>query len=230
MGKGKLAKFDDLSQMPHVFQNFSWSDPQLINYQKEAVNYNGRWATDFFQNGQPIILELACGYGEYTMAMAEHLPNHNIIGVDIKGNRIWTGARYIQEKQLTNAAFVRTTIDLIHHFFGAAEISEIWIPFPDPHNRHSKQNKRLTSPKFLELYRKILMPDGVIHLKTDSDLLYKYTLEVVEKEGCTIIENYRDLYNSPFANPLLSVSTRYERLNISGADTIKYVQFRLGQK
>ncbi len=227
MGKGKLEKFQDLGQMPHVFQNFKWLDPKLLNYKKEVVDYRGKWSKEVFKNDHPIILELACGYGEYTMAMAEELPNKNIIGIDLKGNRIWTGANYVQEKGLNNAVFLRSAIELLENFFGANEVSEIWIPFADPHVRDSKSKKRLTGPKFIQLYRYLAGKEGIIHLKTDSDLLYEFTLQVIETEGCTILENYPDLYNSTFNNELLRVKTRYEKLNISGSARVKYVKFRL---
>ncbi len=227
MAKGKLEKFDDLENMPHVFQNFKWLDPKLLNHKKEVVDYRAKWGSDVFKNNHPIILELACGYGEYTMAMAESLPDKNIIGIDIKGNRIWTGANFVQEKGLSNAIFIRSAIELLENFFGPSEVSEIWIPFADPHVRDSKSKKRLTGPKFIQLYRYLAGKEGIVHLKTDSDLLYDFTLQVIESEGCTILENYRDLYNSDFTNELLRVKTRYEKLNISKSDRVKYVKFRL---
>ena len=227
MAKGKLYKLDQIKSMPNVFQNFNWQYPQLINHRNEKVDFKGRWS-HVFQNNKPIILELACGYGEYTMTMAEKFPNFNFIGIDIKGNRIYTGAKYVLDKQLDNAIFVRINIELLDKIFSQNEIAEIWLPFPDPHNRKVRANRRLTAPRFLEIYHKILQPDGCIHLKTDSDLLYHYTLDVISECGHTLLVNYPDIYANNLApDDLLKVKTRYEKLNLSGADAIKYLQFKL---
>ncbi|HRI28313.1 MAG TPA: tRNA (guanosine(46)-N7)-methyltransferase TrmB [Chitinophagales bacterium] len=224
MAKGKLAKFAEIKTMPHVFENRDWHHPDLYNHKNETINYAGKWATLHFGNQHPILLELACGYGEYTTAIARLYPDKNVIGIDLKGNRIWTGAKFAQMQLLTNAAFIRSQVELIEHYFGKGEIAEIWLPFPDPQKERPK--KRLTSTRYIELYRNILQPEGIIHLKTDSDVLYESTLEVIIETGCKIVANYPDLYHSPLAtNPLLSVTTRYERLNLSGATTIKYLSF-----
>jgi len=226
MGKGKLAKFSKLAIMPNVFQNFSWDNPQLFNGKGMPVAMKGQWHKHF-NNQHPIVLELACGYGEYTMAIAQQHPELNIIGVDMKGNRLYTGARYTLDKQLHNAAFVRTHINLLPHFFAPNEISEIWITFADPHLKKSKHKKRLTSLYYLGIYQQLMPNGGIVHLKTDSDILYHYTLETITTLGCTIHTNYYDLYGNDFDNPLLGVKTRYERLNLSGAETIKYLKFSL---
>lgn len=226
MGKGKLAKFAELRQMPHVFQNFKWQTVALEN-QGTVVDYKGKWASNYFGNNHPIILELACGYGEYTMAIAEQCPNKNVIGIDMKGNRIWTGATYTLQNSLTNAAFIRTDITLLQHIFAPNEVSEIWLTFPDPQRQKGKARKRLTATRFLDIYRQILQPQALIHLKTDSDLLYEYTLEVLESVPHVIHANFKDVYAQPLNNPLLNVKTRYEKLNLSGADSIKYLRFSL---
>lgn len=212
--------------MPHVFENRIWKEPVLYNHEGRVIDYKGQWQSSYFKNNNPIILELACGYGEYTMAMASLYPDVNVIGIDIKGNRIWTGATFVQNHQLQNAAFVRAPIELIGHFFGKSEISEIWLTFPDP--QIGKPRKRLTALSYLQLYQKILHPAGIVHLKTDSDLLYEFTLETLSENNFPILVNYPDLYRSNHqSNPLLSVSTRYEKLNLSGASTIKYLKFGL---
>lgn len=229
MAKGKMAKFAEIKKMPHVFENRIWTDPVLYNHEGWVIDLQGRWQSHYFGNQNPIILELACGYGEYTVAIAQMYPEKNAIGVDIKGNRVWTGATYVQHQQLKNAAFVRAPIELLGHFFGASEISEIWLTFPDP--QAGKPRKRLTALSFLQLYQKILHPNGIVHLKTDSDLLYEFTLETLAENNFPILVNYPDLYrNLPADNPLLSVSTRYEKLNLSGANTIKYLQFGLNEQ
>ncbi len=228
MGKGKIEKFAKLEKMPNVFHSKGWDSPLLGNVDNEAKSYKGIWHSEVFKNDNPIVLELACGYGEYTMNLAERFPDHNIIGIDLKGNRIFTGAKFTLEKGLNNAAFIRARINLIHHYFAPNEISEIWIPFADPHVRKAKHRKRLTSLRYLKIYQQILMPNGYIHLKTDSDTLYQYTLETIAESQSEIITNYPDLYNSNFDNELLAVKTRYEKLNPSGSHTIKYVKFKLG--
>lgn len=227
MSKGKLAKFAELKEMPNVFQNFNWQQPQLINHLGNEVNYKNQWHEQVFGNNNPIVLELGCGYGEYTVAMAQQMPNHNIIGIDIKGNRIHMGAQWLLDNRVNNAIFVRTSIELLTHYFGEQEISEIWLPFPDPFRRDSKSNRRLTSGYFINIYRQIMEPDGVVHLKTDSTLLYEYTLESIAENGCTLLEEHYNLYGSNPTNALLHVKTRYEKLNLSKAETIKYIKFRL---
>lgn len=229
MSKNKLQKFAEIAQMPNVFQNFGWENAQLINYQGIAIDYRGQWANSVFQNQHPICLELACGYGEYTTALAAQDPNRNFIGIDIKGNRIWRGACQLLEQNLHNGAFIRTAINLLPHFFGNNEIDEMWITFPDPHIQAGKHKKRLTSAYFLNLYRQFMPPNGIIHLKTDSTLLYEYTLETIAAENCTILANVFDIANTNYDEPRLKIKTRYEGLNLSGADTIKYVKFALNK-
>lgn len=230
MAKRKLEKFEQIGQMPNVFQNFHWRDAQLINYQQQKINLKGNWNKDFFQNNNPIVLELACGYGEYTVAIAKSQAQTNVIGIDIKGNRLWKGAKELLEQQFNNAAFVRTTINLLPHFFAPNEVQQIWLTFPDPQNQSGSQNKRLTSSMFIDIYRQIMPKNGIIHLKTDSTLLYDFTLSIIEQKKCKIINQIFDLYQSELYkdNDLLQTTTRYEKLNLSKADTIKYLSFEIG--
>ena len=162
MGKNKLKKFADMDRLPHVFQ---LSYNEIMNGEKFAMK--GRWHSDFFKNNNPIVLELGCGKGEYAVGLAEQFPDKNFIGIDIKGARMWSGATESLEKGLNNVAFVRTGINAIEHFFAENEVSEIWITFADPQMK--KQNKRLTSTYFMSLYRKVLIPNGLVHLKSDSN-------------------------------------------------------------
>ncbi len=231
MSKRKQKKLADLQQMPNVFQNFNWEAAELQNYKGEKVHFQGNWSEKVFKNNAPIVLELGCGYGEYTMAMAQQFPEVNFIGIDIKGPRLWTGAKYLLDNQLDNAVFIRSNVELVPQIFAPNEISEIWIPFPDPYSRKSKSQKRLTSERFLKYYEQILIPDGLLHLKTDSDLLYEFTLKTIDALNCRLLINYKDVYKEhPNKNDVLNVKTRYEQLNLSGADSIKYVRFQLWGK
>lgn len=230
MARNKLEKFAAINKMPHVFQNISWHKPALRNCEGKVVDYRNKWKTSVFNNNNPLILELACGYGEYTTFIAQQQPNVNIIGIDIKGDRIYRGAKYVQDQELPNAAFIRTGIELIDRFFGPKEVNEIWITFPDPHKRRKKHKKRLTSLPFLRLYQHILAPNGLIHLKTDSDILFNYTCAVVQLAQCPVNAKYQNVYehlHEASHTNCLRIKTRYERLNLSNADTIKYIQFAL---
>lgn len=226
--RNKLQKFAELLGYPNVYENFEAKNPQLTGFNAEPVDRRGKWAKDHFGNHNPIVLELACGRGEYTLGMARMMPDKNFIGVDVKGARIWKGAGIALEENLNNAAFLRTRIEQIAHFFGPEEVEEIWITFPDPFLRNSKSNRRLTSPVFLEQYKKILKKDGVIHLKTDSPQLYEFTLEVLESyEGAVLLIQDADIYSKPLPIPELGLKTYYEGLHISGDDTIKYIRFKV---
>jgi tRNA (guanine-N7-)-methyltransferase len=175
-----------------------------------------------------LVLELACGKGDYTIALAREHPEQNFIGVDIKGARMWLGAKTALENSIPNAAFLRTRIEFIERFFGPQEVSEIWITFPDPFE--GKATRRLTSPPFLDRYRKILSPGGIIHLKTDSDLLYEYTLEVIaEDPRCTLIYSNDDIYHGPLPFPELDHKTYYEKKHLRDGRRIKYVKFGVGE-
>lgn len=232
MSKNKLQKFADLETFPNVFQNFevnsdNWQKAKLF-CQKEEVQLKGKWNEIHFKNEHPIVLELACGRGDYSIAMAQRFPNKNFIGVDIKGNRIWSGAtRGLANKQ-HNVAFLRTRIELINCFFSTGEISEIWITFPDPFLSERRRRKRLTYTRFLNLYKTILVEDGPIHLKTDSTPLYEFTMEMIEENRCKTLQNIPNVYKSTEADALLTeIQTTYEKMHLEDKRIIKYLRFSL---
>ena len=219
MGKNKLKKFADMETIDFVFQY------PFARLQSEGFPLKGRWHKDFFGNDNPIVLELGCGKGEYTVGLARRFPDKNFIGIDIKGARMWTGASEARAEGLANVAFVRTSIELIESFFAPDEVAEIWITFPDPQMK--KVRKRLTSTRFMELYRRILADNGTVHLKTDSPFLYRYTDLMTKLNGLEIITNTDDLYADGAAGDILDIKTHYERQWLSRGLTIKYISFRL---
>ncbi|WP_385891965.1 tRNA (guanosine(46)-N7)-methyltransferase TrmB [Terrimonas alba] len=186
----------------------------------------GNWSS-FWKNDHPITLELACGKGEYAVGLARLYPDRNFIGVDLKGNRIWVGAKKALLEKLNNVAFLRTQIDQIDSYFSNNEVEAIWITFPDPQLRKSKAKKRLTHPKFLRLYQKFLVPGGLIHLKTDSPELYQFTKLVIDLYNCPIHANYDNVYSQPAITDELRIKTHYESLDIAGSNRIHYVCFSL---
>ncbi|MBM3431601.1 MAG: tRNA (guanosine(46)-N7)-methyltransferase TrmB [Bacteroidetes bacterium] len=212
MGQKKLIRFAELETFPHVLQF------------PEAMA--GKW-NEHFQNNLPITLELACGKGEYAIGLARLYPKRNFIGVDIKGNRLWVGAKIAQQNNLHNVAFLRTQIDRIGEYFSPGEVEEIWITFPDPQLRWSKLKKRLTHPKFLRLYQNFLVPGGKIHLKTDSPDLYGFTKLVIELYQLALVQDIPDLKNIEEKNPEWGIQTHYESLDIAGSNRIHYLCFQL---
>jgi tRNA (guanine-N7-)-methyltransferase len=186
----------------------------------------GQW-NGFFKNINPIVLELACGRGEYTVGMAQLFPQQNFIGIDIKGNRMYLGAKQCLTEGISNAAFLRTQIEKLPAYFAPAEVDEIWITFPDPQLRVSKAKKRLTHPRFLRLYQQVLKPAGVIHLKTDSPDLYHFTKQVIELYGLTIVEDCSDVHNQLEIKEELKIKTHYESLDIAQSNKIHYLKFIL---
>ena len=221
MSKNKLAKFAENETFPNFFQ------PSYNDIKENGFPLKGKWATDFFKNDNPIILELGCGRGEYTIGLAELFPDKNFIGIDRKGARIWKGCKTSIENNIENVAFLRMQINHIINYFEKNEISEIWITFPDPQPKRSKVNKRLTSPLFLDFYRQILKTNGIIHLKTDDDSLYTYTLEVIEDLGEELIEKQNDIYVSQNPDKTLKIETYYERMWREEGKSIKYIKFKL---
>jgi tRNA (guanine-N7-)-methyltransferase len=221
-GKNKIGKFRENETFSCLIQ------PSTDDILKNDHPLKGKWH-EFFHNDHPIVLELGCGKGEYTIALSEKFPDKNYIGVDIKGARLWKGAKYATEHKLENVAFLRTRIEFINSMFGSDEISEIWITFADPQPK--KPKKRLTSEIFLEKYRKFLKNGGIIHLKTDSILLHESTLEVISENGHTLIEADNDIYNSGRADndAIISVKTFYESQFLSKGMPITYLKFVLKQ-
>lgn len=213
MGKDKLRKFAEVETFKNVVQ---------LDAGKE---YKGQWATKFFGNDKPVILELACGKGEYTVNLAKMFPEKNFIGIDYKGNRIWRGAKTALEDGTSNVGFLRIQIETILEHFEAQEIAEIWITFPDPQPQDSREKKRLTNPKFLERYKYILKDDGLMHLKTDSDFFFNYTVEQIDLLGLTKFKQTADLYQSDLVDDVLSIKTYYERKYLAIDKSINYVQW-----
>jgi tRNA (guanine-N7-)-methyltransferase len=202
--------------------------PNVFQYTFETLKaagfpLKGKWGADYFKNDNPIVLELGCGKGEYTVGLARLFPDKNFIGIDIKGARMWTGATEALSENLENVAFLRTHIELIHHFFAENEVSEIWITFPDPQMR--KTNKRLTSTRFMKEYSRILKPDNIVHLKTDSNFLYTYTDAMTKENELDILFNTNDLYNSGLQDDILQIQTYYEQQWRARGLSIKYIKF-----
>lgn len=214
MGQKKLVRFAELETFSHVLQY--------------PVSMPGTW-NEFFGNTHPIVLELACGKGEYALGLAALYPNKNFIGVDVKGNRLWVGAKKSIQQNLKNVAFLRIQIDRITEYFGTEEVEEIWITFPDPQLRISKSKKRLTHPKFLRLYYEVLKPFGKIHLKTDSPDLYQFTKKVIGMYGCTLHQDFDDVYAEPGIPAELQIKTHYEHLDIASSKRVHYLCFSLPQ-
>jgi tRNA (guanine-N7-)-methyltransferase len=211
MGQKKLIRFAAIKTFPNVLEY--------------PENMHGKWAAHF-KNDSPVILELACGRGEYTVGLAKMYVNKNFIGVDIKGNRIYAGAKKCLEETISNAAFLRTQIGMLPNYFAKDEVSEIWITFPDPQLRTSKAKKRLTHPIFLRLYQKILKPGGFIHLKTDSPALYGFTKKVIDLYHLNCVEDHDNVY-AHTDNEVLKIKTHYEALDIAGSNRIFYLKFTL---
>lgn len=222
MGKGKLAKFADMERYENVFQ-YPFSVVDDVPFEMK-----GHWREQYFHNDHPIVLELGCGKGEYTVGLAKLFPDINFIGVDIKGARMWTGATQALNEGLKNVAFLRTNIEIIDRFFAMDEVQEIWLTFSDPQMKNPR--KRLTSTYFLERYRRFLVNGGIIHLKTDSNFLFTYTSFVVEKNSLPIMAHTNDLYGGAEEEVFLlprSIQTYYESMWIDRGLNIKYMKFQL---
>lgn len=223
----KLAKFADFHSFPncftYVFENLS-----------EDFKLKGQWHKEYFKNENPIVLEIGCGYGEYTMGLGQKYPEKNFVGIDIKSNRMWTGARQALQLRCSNIAFLRTRVDFLDRCFSENEVSEIWITFPDPQPQKPREKKRLTSPRFLELYKKVLRTEGLVHLKTDSTLLFDYTANLLQSSGINVLVQTSDLYNFQSQDLFLmklihearSIQTRYEKMFSEKGEKIKYLAFK----
>jgi len=213
MGKDKLRKFAEIETFANVYELDA------------GKSFKGKWSKMHFKNDAPLVLELACGKGEYTVNLAQLFPEKNFIGIDYKGNRIWRGAKTAIEEGINNVAFLRIQIEQILDYFDADEVSEIWITFPDPQPQISREKKRLTAPRFLEKYKVILQESAPINLKTDNDDFYAFTLETIEQLGLKLHVRTEDLYRSDLVNEVLSIKTYYEKKYLAHDKNINYVRF-----
>lgn len=223
MGKDKLKRFAENKTLPTLFE------PEIEEVQDKYILKN-KWAGEYFKNTNPITLELGCGRGEYTIGLAEKYPNKNFIGIDRKGARIWRGAKTAHEDNLRNAAFLRTRLEFLNNCFGKNEINEIWITFPDPHLKLKKENRRLTSPYYLDMYQDILSSESIIHLKTDNQYFYNYTLRIIQEGGHHLIFDTADLYADSCEEEAKDFQTFYEHIFLKENTRIKYIKFRLMPK
>ena len=221
MGKNKLARWAEMKSFNNVIE------PPADEVLSRDHPVKGKWQKSIFKNTNPVILELGCGKGEYTVGLAIRFPQNNFIGIDIKGARMWRGSKTAHENKIQNAAFLRTRIEFINSIFATEEIEEIWITFPDPHPKRRNAGKRLTSPFFLNSYRQFLKDNGIIHLKTDNKELYNYTEEVVKHNDLEIVESTNDLYSGLLNNDILSIRTHYEQLFLNRGIKICFLSFRL---
>ena len=231
MGKNKLKKFAEMETFHNVFQ----CGAREMVEDSPVVAMRGKWHEEYFHNDNPIVLELGCGRGEYTVGLAAHNPNKNYIGIDIKGARMWAGAKQAELAGMKNVAFLRTNIEMLTHFFAPNEVAEIWITFPDPQMK--KATKRLTSTYFMQRYRQLLQQDGLIHLKTDSPFLYTYTQAMVKENGYPLLVDTSDLYNTEQSSGVGSqesdieearaLQTHYEHQWLDRGLTIKYLCWEL---
>lgn len=220
MTRKKLKRFAENKTFPHFFER---SHKELL---EKTFEFKGKWSEKFFGNSNPIILEIGCGKGEYTIGLARQYPHKNFIGIDIKGARMWRGAKTVKDENIKNAAFIRSQAGLLNLWFDKNEISEIWFTFPDP-QPGARVNKRLTSPRYLKMFARVLKPNGIIHLKTDSDLLFEYTVEMAKTERHRIINQINNVYNGQISGPLTEIQTFYEQMWLKEGKTIKYISFQL---
>lgn len=223
MGKNKLKRFDENKKFNNVFQ--PTRDEMLNDFE-----LRGKWGEVIFKNKKPIVLELGCGKGEYTVALAEKYPNKNFIGIDIKGARFWRGAKTAFENQMDNVAFLRTQIELLDFAFGENEVREIWITFPDPQIKFRRTKHRLTHPDFMDKYKKVLDKEGIIHLKTDSEFLHGYTHGIIQLSGHKVLISSHDVYhpdNKELPEEITSVQTFYEKKFLEENKRITYIRFKL---
>ena len=220
--KNKLKRFSENETFTNVFQ------PTREEVVGDQFPLKGKWSSDFFKNDNPIVLELGCGKGEYSVGLAERFPEKNFIGIDIKGARFWRGAKTAVESGMNNVAFVRTQIELINHIFAENEVSEIWITFPDPQIKYKRTKHRMTNAEFLERYKKILKPSGLIHLKTDSEFMHGYTLGLLHGLGHEVIYANHNIYKNEGAPAeVTGIQTFYESQYLEVNKSITYIKFRI---
>ena len=220
--KNKLKRFKENETFHNVFQP---TRSQLVD---EVYQYKGQWNDQVFKNNNPIVLELGCGKGEYTVALAKKYPNKNFIGIDIKGARFWRGAKTAVEENIPNAAFIRTQIELIEYVFAENEVDEIWITFPDPQIKYKRTKHRMTNSEFLKRYKKVLKPDGVMNLKTDSEFMHGYTLGLLHGEGHEVLYANNDIYRQEGSpEEVTSIQTFYEGQYLEQNKPITYIRFKI---
>lgn len=220
MAKTKLRRFAENENFRHLIQ-------QGRGYPVPDHIFKGNWNKDFFKRNAPLVLELGCGRGEYTLNLSKKFPEKNFIGIDWKGSRLWRGAKSVEEENLENVGFLRIQILNILSFFGPGEVDELWITFPDPHLQVSREQKRLTSQRFLNLYRQFMHPGSIVNLKTDSKSLYDFTLDVIEEQKLKILKQTADLYASPLLDEILSIQTTYEKIWLKEGLKICYLKYQL---
>ena len=220
MAKNKLKKFAQMEDYPHVHQ----PDFEVL---EQGYAMKGNWKKEFFKNENPLVLELGCGMGEYSVGLAEKFPDKNFLGVDIKGARMWQGATDAIEKNLKNVGFLRIRIDWIEYCFAKGEVDEIWITFPDPQMKKRRGVKRLTHPEFLKRYNTILKQEGLIHLKTDSQFLHGFTLGIITGKNHILEDSTHDLYGSPVKREHMEIKTHYEQIYLDRGLPITYLRFKL---
>ncbi len=217
MGRQKLIRFDAIPERSNIFES-NWGT---------KFDLKGKWLSDVFKNDNELTVEFACGYGEYTVGLARISPNQNYIGIDVKGDRLWIGSTQAVEEGLTNVAFLRALVENVEVCFEEREINNIWITFPDPRPKDRDIKRRLTSPRFLEYYKKLLAKDGMMYFKTDNTALFEYTLEVLgEREDIKDLEYTFDLYHSEYMNEHHGIKTRFEKKFHDLGENIKYMKFR----
>ena len=220
--KNKLKRFRENETFSNVVQ------PERDEVLSNTFDLKGKWGKQFFKNDHPIVLELGCGKGEYTVNLAKKYPEKNFIGVDIKGARLWRGAKTALDDGLPNVGFLRTQIELLDHLFGQHEVDEIWITFPDPQIKYKRTKHRLTNAKFLELYKEILIPEGIIHLKTDSEFMHGYTLGLLQGLGHEVLYAHHDVYGNDYTpEEVTSIKTYYESQYLEEGKKITYIRFKL---
>ncbi|CAM4041787.1 tRNA (guanosine(46)-N7)-methyltransferase TrmB [Flavobacterium branchiophilum NBRC 15030 = ATCC 35035] len=220
--KNKLKRFKENETFENVFQP---TREEVVN---NCFALKGKWNTDFFKNNNPLIVELGCGKGEYAVGLAQEYPDKNFVGIDIKGARFWRGAKTAVETGLHNVAFVRTQIELIHHIFENQEVDEIWITFPDPQIKYKRTKHRMTNAEFLKLYKKILKPDGIVNLKTDSEFMHGYTLGLLHGEGHEVLYANHNVYENHGApKEVTSIQTFYEKQYLEIKKAITYIRFKI---
>ncbi len=223
MVKTKLRRFEEAKTFPNFLQ------PEVEDVQKNFY-LRGQWGKEFFKNDNPIVLEIGCGKGEFAVGLAKKYPEKNFVGIDRKGARIWRGAKTTHEENIDNVCFLRAPAEFLFFCFAPDEVSEIWIPFPDPHPKPKKENKRLTSPWFLDVYKRVLIPEGIIHLKTDNHFLYHFTLDVIRDNNHRLLLKTNDLYTLENSHEAAEILTFYEQKFLGKGIHVKYLEFCLKQR